>query len=288
MQDNYKELFLSESQEYLGSISKCLVKIEDNPADAASINEIFRGIHTLKGMSATMGYDKLTQLCHQAEDLLDEIRSKKIKLTSEIIDILFAAVDVIEQLLEEIKINKPSVVDISEVSQRLKKSLLAKDEAEPEGIIASPEIADEKPNFNEPETRNVRIAKEKGNLIFKVFITLSRDCVMKEARAFLVITNLRKLGEIVKSIPGVENLKEGKFDFSFTVFLASKEDQKIIRQELLNISEIEDVVAGEDHPLQRYIDSGLAQGMPRQMDQLQGVLAQVQGQPLRKGDIGQP
>ncbi len=242
MQDNYKELFLSESQEYLGSISKCLVKIEDNPADVASINEIFRGIHTLKGMSATMGYDKLTQLCHQAEDLLDEIRSKKIKLTSEIIDILFAAVDVIEQLLEEIKINKPSVVDISEVSQRLKKSLLTKDEAEPEGIIASPKIGDEKPDFNEPETRNARIAKEKGNLIFKIFITLSRDCVMKEARAFLVITNLRKLGEIIKSIPGVENLKEGKFDFSFTVFLASKEDQRIIRQELLNISEIEDVV----------------------------------------------
>jgi len=225
----------------LGSISRCLVKIEDNPADAPSINEIFRGIHTLKGMSATMGYDKLTQLCHQAEDLLDDIRSKKIKLTSEIIDILFAAVDVIEQLLEEIKTNKPSVVDISEVSQRLKKSLLAKDEAKSEEIIASPVSADGKPDFNEAETRNIRISKEKGNLIFKVFITLNRDCVMKEARAFLVITNLRKLGEIIKSIPGVENLKEGNFDFSFTVFLASKEDQGIIRQELLNISEIEDV-----------------------------------------------
>jgi two-component system, chemotaxis family, sensor kinase CheA len=245
MQDSYKELFLSESQEYLGNISKCLVKIEDNPADAPSINEIFRGIHTLKGMSATMGYDKLTGLCHLAEDLLDEIRNKKRKLNSEIIDILFAVVDIIGELLEEIKANKPSEVDIGEVTQRLKKFLLTKEGEVDEGeAVASKPSASpaNKLAFSETETKSAHQAKDKGFQVFKIVITLNRDCVMKEARAFLVITNLRKLGEILKSIPEVENLKEGKFDFSFTVFLASKEDQKIIRQELLSISEIEDVV----------------------------------------------
>ncbi|MCX5708944.1 MAG: chemotaxis protein CheA [Candidatus Omnitrophica bacterium] len=245
MQDSYKELFLSESQEYLGNISKCLVKIEENPADSPSINEIFRGIHTLKGMSATMGYDKLTALCHLAEDLLDEVRNKKRKLNSEIIDILFAAVDIIGELLEEIKVNKPSVVDIGEVTQRLKKFLLIKDKEVDEGLTAAAKsvlASGDKFAFSESETKTVRQAQDKGFQVFKIVITLNHDCVMKEARAFLVITNLRKLGEILKSVPEVENLKEGKFEFFFTVFLASKEDQRIIRQELLSISEIEEVV----------------------------------------------
>lgn len=254
MQDSYKELFLSESLEYLGNISKCLVKIEENPADSLSINEIFRGIHTLKGMSATMGYDKLTALCHLAEDLLDEVRNKKRKLNSEIIDILFAAVDIIGELLEEIKANKPSVVDIGEVTQRLKKFLLTKDGAEVEQASPVPKAAlpaGDKLIFNEAENKNARQAQEKGSQIYKIDISLNRDCVMKEARAFLVITNLRKLGEIVKSIPEVENLKEGKFEFSFTVFLASKEDQKIIRQELLSISEIEEVIVSGAEPQEK-------------------------------------
>lgn len=80
IQDSYRELFFSESQEYLNSINKCLLRVEINPGDFEAINEIFRCIHTLKGMSATMGYDKLTQLSHHAEDLLDELRGKRKKL----------------------------------------------------------------------------------------------------------------------------------------------------------------------------------------------------------------
>ncbi len=245
MQDSYKELFLSESQEYLGNISKCLVKIEDNPADAASLNEIFRGMHTLKGMSATMGYDKLTQLSHQIEDLLEEIRNKKRKLTSEIIDILFAAVDVIERLLDEIRTNKPSVLDISQITQRLKDFLLGHNNSE-SNAVSNPtriEVPDGgKLDFSELEKEKIRLAQEKGYLIGKIIITLTWNCVMKEARAFLVLTNIKKFGEIIKSIPSEEDLKEGRFDSSFTVFLASQEDQRIIRQELLNIAETEDVV----------------------------------------------
>jgi two-component system, chemotaxis family, sensor kinase CheA len=243
MQDNYKELFLSESHEYLGSISKCLVKLEENPADAPSINEIFRGIHTLKGMSATMGYDKIAQLCHHAEDILDDIRNKRRKLTSEIIDVLFTAVDVIEQRLDEIKTNKPSAVDTNDITQKLKKLTASKEEISPEpGRSKTATGPGETAAFNEQETRSAAVYRGKGSFIFKISITLNQDCVMKEARAFLVITNLKKLGEIIKSIPDVDNLKEGKFGFSFTVFLASKEDQRIIRHELLNISEIEDAV----------------------------------------------
>ena len=245
MQDNYKELFLSESQEYLGIISKCLVKIEENPADDPSINEIFRGVHTLKGMAATMGYDKLAHLCHQAEDLLDEVRGHKRKLTSETIDTLFATVDVLEQLMDEIKTGKPSAADTGQISQRLKKAL-SNDEAPaaaPASAIAEKKRSGEaKVDFNAAEIKDILAAKNEGGFIYKIAITLSADCAMKEARAFLVLTNLKKLGLIAKSIPDEESLKNGKFELSFNVFLVSKEEPGIIRQELMNISEIDDVV----------------------------------------------
>ena len=104
MQDSYREIFLSESQEYLNLISGCLVKLEANPRDLESLNEIFRCTHTLKGMSATMGYDSIAQLSHQMEDLLDELRGQRKTITSEIIDTLFAAVDLLEQSIQDIKL----------------------------------------------------------------------------------------------------------------------------------------------------------------------------------------
>jgi two-component system chemotaxis sensor kinase CheA len=249
MQDSYRELFLSESQEYLSSISTCLVKLEKSPEEAPALNEIFRCVHTLKGMSATMGYDKLTTVSHQMEDLLDELRNKRKKLTSEIIDTLFAALDVMEQLFAEIKTKKESVTDIAEISKALKKHLIVKSEEE-----VSPGAA-EKPavpgtlglDFTDSELKKIKDVRSKGNSIFKITIILSRDCVMKEARAFLVITNLRRFGEILKSQPPVDNLKEGQFDFSFTVILATKEQQGILQQELANISEVEEVkIIAED------------------------------------------
>jgi two-component system chemotaxis sensor kinase CheA len=63
---------------------------------------------------------------------------------------------------------------------------------------------------------------------------------MKGARAFLIITNLERLSQILKSIPTLEDLKAGKFNFSFTVILITKERLEVIREELLNISEVDD------------------------------------------------
>jgi len=120
MQDSYRELFLSESQEYITNINNCLVKLEEDPSDKNSINEIFRCVHTLKGMSATMGFDKLSTLAHEMEDLLDELRNQRRKMTSETVDLLFQSVDVLAQLFEEIKANKESTIDIEPVLNNLK------------------------------------------------------------------------------------------------------------------------------------------------------------------------
>lgn len=244
MQDSYRELFLTESTEYLSNIGNCLIKLEENPDNSEAINEVFRCTHTLKGMSATMGFDKLAQLSHQMEDLLDEVRNHRKKLSSEIVDQLFVCLDTLEQLLQDIRVNKDSHVDIETCMANLKKFLSGEENQETEKAAqAQPQIALE---FDDKELESIKEARGKGLSIFKVLITLSKDCVMKEARAYLVLTNLKKLGEVLKSFPSAEDLKEGKFDFAFLAVLMTKETKETVRQELLTISEVDAAVVTEE------------------------------------------
>ena len=237
MQESYREIFLAESQEYLNIISQCLVKLEERPSDLESLNEIFRAVHTLKGMSATMGFEKLTSLSHQMEDLLDGLRSQRIKVNSEIIDNLFGCLDILEGLIQEIKLKKVSEIDISPYLEGLQKFLSTQEEIE-----GFPEVPLEREiEFSESERKVFGDKKAKGFDIFKIKVNLVRDCAMKQVRAFLVITNLQRMGEILKSIPSVEDLKQGNFSFSFIVILATKEKAEVIHHELLSISEVRDI-----------------------------------------------
>ena len=63
-------MFLEESLENLSKLNDCLLELEQKPDDLEVVNEIFRVSHTIKGMSATMGYMKMSELTHKMEDVL--------------------------------------------------------------------------------------------------------------------------------------------------------------------------------------------------------------------------
>jgi two-component system chemotaxis sensor kinase CheA len=236
MQDSYREIFLGESQEYLSIISQCLVKLEEKPSDSGSLNEIFRAIHTLKGMSATMGFGKLTQLSHQMEDLLDGLRSQKIRVDPEIIDNLFGCLDILEALIQEIRLKKKSETDIGPSLEVLRKFLPGE-----ERIKEFPEVSLEAVGIADFERKLFMDKKAKGFDIFKIRVNLVPDCAMKQVRAFLVISNLERIGQILKSIPKAPSLKQGRFASSFIIVLATKEKAEVIQHELFSISEVEHI-----------------------------------------------
>ncbi len=89
--NQYMEMFLEESREHLQSLNDGLLSLESNPGDLSVLNEIFRNAHTLKGMSATMGYNKIAELTHEMEDVLDLLRKEQLKVDEDIIDIIFEA-----------------------------------------------------------------------------------------------------------------------------------------------------------------------------------------------------
>ncbi|MCW3984862.1 MAG: chemotaxis protein CheA [Candidatus Bathyarchaeota archaeon] len=93
---------MSEAKENLQLLNESLLKLEKNPADLKSIDEMFRAAHSLKGMAATMNYNKLAGLCHAIEDVLDKVRKKDAKLTSEMVEVFFECFDNLELSLRRI------------------------------------------------------------------------------------------------------------------------------------------------------------------------------------------
>lgn len=92
----YKEIFLNEAREYLSNLNNSLVILEKDPSQQEAIREIFRVAHTLKSMSATMGYEPMSRLTHQIESVMEPIRSGLKPLSPKLVDALFICLDQLE------------------------------------------------------------------------------------------------------------------------------------------------------------------------------------------------
>lgn len=242
--NQYLEVFIEESKEHLQACNEQLLELEKNPEDIKIVNEIFRSAHTLKGMSATMGYEDLANLTHQMENVLDAIRNQKIKVNAEILDVVFLAVDDLEAMVQSIAEGGDGKRDVSEAVEKL--MLIEKGEspaqsaaraetaaaiAEPQGLIKS--------TYDDFEWTVIQQSKEQGFESYEISIELRADCLLKAARVYMVFEVLEKSGEVIKSTPSVEQLEEEQFDQEFSVTIVTKETPEDIRQKLLKVSEVE-------------------------------------------------
>ena len=100
----YLEIFIDETSECLQkNLSDCIMELEKDPENMDTINEIFRAAHSLKGMAGTMGFKRMQRLTHDMENVFQEVRSEKVKVTSSMIDLLFKCLDAIEGYLDNVK-----------------------------------------------------------------------------------------------------------------------------------------------------------------------------------------
>ena len=96
----YAELFLTESQDNLSAINHALLELERSPTAREPVGALFRAVHTVKGMSATMGYAVVAELSHEMETLLDLVRRGEREVNAALMDTLFAAADTLEHAIE--------------------------------------------------------------------------------------------------------------------------------------------------------------------------------------------
>ena len=94
--NQYMGIFLEEAREHLMTLNTSLLELEKEPDNSAILDEIFRCAHTIKGMSATMGFTAMAELTHNMENVLDRLRKGVLTADEEILDILFQCVDTLE------------------------------------------------------------------------------------------------------------------------------------------------------------------------------------------------
>ncbi len=120
--DNMKEIvdeFMIEADEILAKLDEDMVKLEKNSADLNLLNEIFRAAHTIKGTSGFLGLDKVSELTHKMEDVLNKLRKGELKTNPVIMDALLQAIDTLKLLLEDLRTGKDSGIDLAFVKNQL-------------------------------------------------------------------------------------------------------------------------------------------------------------------------
>ncbi len=233
----YKEMYAVEAAEHLQSMNEALLNLEKDPENSETINVMFRAAHTLKGMSATMGYTNIKELTHEMENLMDSVRKNEVKLDSAAIDILFDGLDKLEKMTETPE--NCSQFDISGLIRKI--SLLANREAEAGTIeqIESPgaEAADVT-NDSDKHDDAGQEKVEDGCTILEITVTLHESCVLKSARSTVVMRNLSELGEIIETTPSIKEIEDEKFDREFRIVVSTKEEAAKLEKSIMNISEI--------------------------------------------------
>ncbi len=95
--------FIIEAKEHLETIEPNLLELEKDPANLSLLNDIFRPMHSLKGASGFLGFNLMNGLAHRAENILDELRKGTMEMTSQIMDIILEATDVLRQIIDNLE-----------------------------------------------------------------------------------------------------------------------------------------------------------------------------------------
>src|SRR5690606_21391287 len=142
--DQYLDVFLDESREHLQAINDNILELEQQPNNLDIVHEIFRSAHTLKGMAATMGFEDIASLTHKMENVLDLIRNQKLNVTSELIDIIFVAIEYLEEMVASISEGNDGKKDVSELVRRLEAVEKGEAAPQPAATEAAAAVAEEK------------------------------------------------------------------------------------------------------------------------------------------------
>ena len=251
MDNQYMDMFLDESHEHLQSLNEGLLRLEENMEEIDAVNDIFRNAHTLKGMSATMGFAKIAELTHEMEDVLDLVRKSQLKLNEDIMDTLFKCLDSLEQMVDSVGNGEAEdVVDVSDLVAKL--SSISKGTPAPaaDGAAAAAPAAASSGgdaaagatlDLDDIDLDVMKKAKEAGMNLFHIKVTLMETCVLKAARSVMVMHALDEVGDVLKSIPPAEDLEQEKFERSFDVLIATSGDAEAMQNAVDTVSEIEDV-----------------------------------------------
>jgi len=231
----YQDIFLEEADEQLQELNQNLLELEKNPGNSDIINNIFRAAHSLKSSAAFVGLNDLSDLAHKMENLLQGIRDQTLEITPQIVDVIFKCFDAINSVIETVSSGEEPTQDLSwiideiiAVSERGRKGEKAQGKKEAPGKKGSQVENAPKTILDAEDSRSIRDFIEQGSLCFEITVTIESGAQMKWIKGQLVMSNLEKLGHVVKTIPSLEDLSDDSSGNIFKIILCTDKNKNDI------------------------------------------------------------
>jgi two-component system chemotaxis sensor kinase CheA len=246
----YLEYFLSEAAEHLQALNANLLELEQRPDNRDVFNEILRSAHTLKGMSATMGFKHMSELTHEMESTLLLLKDCQVSVVSEVVDVLFKCLDALQEMITGVEAGgcraqgAPGAGDfdclpLKEALKRLQN--LRNQSSEPVPIDDYPPIPAKEVSIqlNGYDVNVLGTALDQGYGAYVARFALAPHTLMKAPRVYMVFKAIEdQEAEIVKSEPPAQTLEEENFDDRFDVVFVAKKPVAAFVEALNKISEV--------------------------------------------------
>lgn len=242
--NQYLSMFLDEANDHLQALNEHMLELENQPDDVSIVQVIFRSAHTLKGMSATMGFEDLASLTHEMENVLDLVRNHQLSMDEFIFDSLFKSIDALESMVSDIANGGEGKLDVSSIVASLKSIVNGTYKTAPSGAdeAAATATAETHEDYIDEFQRSIFMQSiEAGMKVIHIRVTLRSDCVLKAVRAYMTFQALSEHGEVVKTTPPANDIEQEKFENYFTVFLVTGSQPEQIQKDIEMISEIDNV-----------------------------------------------
>ncbi len=241
----YKDMFIEEAREHLTTLNQALLDFEKDPKNKEALNQIFRAAHTLKGMSATMNYEKIQKLAHKTEDTLDLIRNNKLEVDSGVIDLIFKCFDGIEKMVEDIATNDMTEFDIIGLIEQLEKQMQQEDITKPPKSFKPPNppkpqgMKNEKLTLDNESEQKLIKEIQNGKLAYQIITSVVETCSMKSIRAFILLKKLADRGYLFYTKPEKSQIEDGKFDDSFEIIYVTDQQTEQVEKIMDSVAELQ-------------------------------------------------
>jgi two-component system chemotaxis sensor kinase CheA len=242
----YRALFVSEAQEILQALSDGALSWEKSGGGGATlINDLFRGAHTLKGMSATMGFDGLTRVCHTLEDALDSVRAGGPEPLG-ISDLLLASVDAMTRMVENVAGGGDSGAADPGLLARLEAA------ARPGSPGNALDSADAAKSEALPEDQRSRSAVDEARArgpVRMLTVRLEETCAFKGVRALLVRKAVERVAGVLATRPAGDAFEAGAFADTFSLWTGPEAGLPDLEKAALKVLEVAEATAVSVAPL---------------------------------------
>ncbi|WP_199617994.1 chemotaxis protein CheW [Paenibacillus alkalitolerans] len=248
--NQYLSMFIDESREHLQAMNDNMLALESAPDNIGIVQNMFRSAHTLKGMSATMGYEDIASLTHEMENVLDAVRNRKLSMDEHIFDVIFQSLDALEAMVGDIVEGGSGKADVASIVADLKRIVSGQYmsgngtgalQAPGQAAASSSGASESGIALDEFQLSVIRQSMESGHQGYFLQVRIRKDCILKAVRAYMVFNTLESIGEIIRSNPSVEDIEADKFDFHFSLIYITKAGQEEISAAVSGVSEVESV-----------------------------------------------